>query len=59
MLELKKKLYPSDIKAKHPINGGICIDEDTIILTGTIPPGINSMDLLAAHPANPSTSLGA
>ena len=53
MFEWKKKSYPSDIKAKHPVRRGIYIDEDTIISTRTIPPGIDSMDLLTAHPTNP------
>ena len=45
----------SNIKAKHPICRGICVcvNEDTIISTRTIPPGIDSMDLLTVHTTNP------
>ena len=55
MFKWKKKSYTSNIKAKHPICRGICVcvNEDTIISTRTIPPGIDSMDLLTVHTANP------
>ena len=53
MFEWKKKSYTSNIKAKHPIHRGICIDEDTIISTRTLPPDIDSMYPLTAHSTNP------
>src|ERR1700720_1402080 len=52
LFKRKEKSYPCNVKASHTLTRRICADEDTVIPTSTISPGINGMNTLTSHATN-------